>query len=105
MKSLEFKIPPLPLAVGFGVLTWAIDRWLPLHSDRSVIRTAIAAAIFVFSVATLVAAIIGIRRASTTVDPMHPVAASTIVTSGIYRFTRNPMYLAFLLALIAWARL
>jgi protein-S-isoprenylcysteine O-methyltransferase Ste14 len=103
MKILELKIPPLPLAVGFGVLMWAIDRWLLPHSDRSVVRTVIAIALFGFAMAILAAAIIGFRRARTTVDPMHPEAASTIVTSGIYQFTRNPMYLAFLLALIAWA--
>ncbi len=35
MKALELKIPPLPLALGFGVLMWAIDRWSP-RADRSV---------------------------------------------------------------------
>jgi protein-S-isoprenylcysteine O-methyltransferase Ste14 len=103
MKSLELKLPPLPLAVGFGALMWAIERWLPMQSDRSQVRTAIALAIFALAAAIIVTALVGFRKARTTVDPMHPEAASAIVTTGIYRFTRNPMYLGFLLALIAWA--
>jgi protein-S-isoprenylcysteine O-methyltransferase Ste14 len=82
---------------------WAIDRWLPLQSDRSPVRAVIALAIFGFAVAIIITANHGYRKAKTTVDPMHPETASAIVTSGIYRFTRNPMYLGFLLTLIAWA--
>ena len=103
MKALELKIPPLPLAIAFGVLMWAIDRWLPMQAERSLVRTVIAVATFGLAVGILIAAIMGFRKAKTTVDPMHPEAASAIVTTGIYRFTRNPMYLGFLLALIAWA--
>lgn len=103
MKALELKLPPLPLALGFGILMWAIDRWLLVQSDRSVVRTAMALAIFAIALVVLVAAIVSFRKARTTVDPMHPDAASVIVTAGIYRYSRNPMYLAFLLALIAWA--
>jgi len=103
MKTLELRIPPLPLAVGFGVLMWAIDRWLPMHIDRSLVRTVIALVTFGLAVTIVVTAVIGFRRARTTVDPFHPETASTIVTTGIYRMTRNPMYLGFLLALIALA--
>jgi len=103
MKALELKLPPLPLAIGFGVLMWAIDRWLPTQIDRSVIRTAVALTIFGFAVVVVVVAVRGFRKAKTTVDPFHPESASAIVTSGIYRFTRNPMYLGFLLSLIALA--
>lgn len=103
MKSLELKIPPLPLAVGFGVSMWAIDRWPPMHADRSLVRTVIALLIFGFAVIIVITAVIGFRRARTTVDPFHPETASNIVTTGIYRITRNPMYLGFLLALIALA--
>ncbi len=103
MKALELKVPPLPLALGFGVLMWAIDRWLPMQAERSLVRTVIALATLSLAVGILIAAIIGFRKAKTTVDPMHPEAASAIVTAGIYRFTRNPMYLGFLFALISWA--
>ena len=102
-KAMELKVPPLLLALGFGVLMWAIDHWLPMQTHRSLIRTEIALATLGLAVAIVVTAIVGFRKARTTVDPMHPEAASAIVTVGIYRFTRNPMYLGFLLLLIAWA--
>lgn len=43
------------------------------------------------------------RRARTTVNPLKPEKASALVMSGIYRYTRNPMYLGLLLALLGWA--
>jgi protein-S-isoprenylcysteine O-methyltransferase Ste14 len=41
-------------------------------------------------------------QARTTVDPTHPANASTLVTGGVYRFTRNPMYLGDMVMLVAW---
>jgi protein-S-isoprenylcysteine O-methyltransferase Ste14 len=41
------------------------------------------------------------RRARTTVNPLTPDATTALVESGIYRLTRNPMYLGFLLLLLA----
>jgi len=61
------------------------------------------------SLVLLVAGLVGMAgvrafaRAQTTVNPLRPEAASRLVTGGIYRYTRNPMYLALLLALLAWA--
>ena len=45
-----------------------------------------------------IAAFLEFRKARTTVDPHGSV--SSIITSGIYRFTRNPIYLGFLFMLI-----
>ncbi|MCY1553776.1 Phospholipid methyltransferase [compost metagenome] len=42
------------------------------------------------------------RRAKTTVNPTTPGAASALVDSGIYRYSRNPMYLGLLLVLAGW---
>jgi len=60
----------------------------------------------VFVVAALmvgVPAVLGFRRANTTVNPLKPEASTALVTGGVFRWTRNPMYLAMLLLLIAWA--
>jgi len=47
--------------------------------------------------------IVSFRQARTTVNPMKPDTTSSLVVSGIYRWTRNPMYLGFLLVLLGWA--
>ena len=46
--------------------------------------------------------VVSFRRAGTTVNPMTPESSSSLVVSGIYKLTRNPMYLGFLLALLGW---
>lgn len=42
------------------------------------------------------------RRHRTTVNPLRPGKASAVVQDGIYRFTRNPMYVGMALLLTAW---
>lgn len=77
-------------ATQFDVLklaTFDAGTWPP--------RILLLAALAIFVLATL-----AIARARTTVNPVRPDAASSLVVSGIYRFTRNPMYLAFLLILL-----
>ena len=49
------------------------------------------------------AGVVEFVRRKTTVNPVTPGAAAVIVTSGIYRFSRNPMYLGLLLVLMGWA--
>jgi protein-S-isoprenylcysteine O-methyltransferase Ste14 len=50
-----------------------------------------------------VEALVRFRRAKTTVNPLKPEQASALVVGGIYRWTRNPMYLGMLLLLVGWA--
>jgi protein-S-isoprenylcysteine O-methyltransferase Ste14 len=42
-------------------------------------------------------------KANTTVNPTKPENSSQLVTHGIFKYTRNPMYLGFLLCLIGWS--
>ena len=46
---------------------------------------------------------VAFRKYRTTVNPMHPESTTALVTTGIYSFTRNPMYVGLLLVLAAWA--
>ena len=43
------------------------------------------------------------RRASTAIDPVHVDAASNLVTTGIFAYTRSPMYVGITTLLLAWA--
>ncbi len=49
------------------------------------------------------AGVAAFRRERTTVNPLTPGAATSVVSSGVYSRSRNPMYVGFLLALAGWA--
>jgi len=66
-------------------------------------RAVIAGVFFIVSLVIGLPAVLGFHRAKTTVNPLKPEASTALVTGGIYRWTRNPMYLAMLLLLIGWA--
>ncbi|WP_286233991.1 methyltransferase family protein [Thalassotalea sediminis] len=48
-----------------------------------------------------IAGVIAFRKANTTVDPTKPETSARLVNSGVYQYTRNPMYLGFSCWLIA----
>ncbi|WP_052141055.1 methyltransferase family protein [Pseudoalteromonas piratica] len=54
-------------------------------------------------VAIALAGVISFRKASTTVNPLKPETASSLVTSGIFQYTRNPMYLGMAVAILGFA--
>jgi len=51
----------------------------------------------------ILAGVYEFQKAKTTLNPTTPAATSSVVASGIYRVSRNPMYVGFLLALTGWA--
>jgi protein-S-isoprenylcysteine O-methyltransferase Ste14 len=103
VKSLELKVPPVAVVIVLAGLMWGIARLLPALTTFHPAGLAISIALAVIGVGFAIAGVYEFRRARTTVDPREPGKSSAVVTSGIYRFTRNPMYLGFLLLLVAWA--
>lgn len=100
---LELKIPPVLVVLIFGALMWAGAKLAPALSFE--FNRAAVWAIAVGGIGIVVAAlgVIQFRRAKTTVNPLKPDTASTFVASGIFRVTRNPMYLGMLLVVLGWA--
>ena len=103
LEKLELKIPPLVLTVLVAGAMWLLARFTPgLHIAvplKSLWCIAFAGA----AAAIALAAVLSFRAAHTTVDPTRPDSSSHIVSTGVYRWSRNPMYLSFLLGLAAWA--
>lgn len=102
MHSLELRVPPLALVVVAAALM-ALLAWLfPRPALVFPAPYALGGALVGLGAAIAVAGVLAFRRAHTTVNPMTPGASSSVVSTGIYRLTRNPMYLGFLLALAGW---
>src|SRR5690606_26566161 len=93
-------IPPLALVAVCAALMVATDRLMPLDFDFPA-RMMLAALITIAAILFALAAVLAFRRARTTVDPRDPAMASSLVTTGPFRFSRNPMYVAFTAWLLA----
>jgi protein-S-isoprenylcysteine O-methyltransferase Ste14 len=103
MKALELRIPPLALVVLFGAAMWGIGRQFPQADLVIPARPLWIAALVALAFAIATAGVVAFRRHATTVDPRTPEMTTTLVATGIYRRSRNPMYVGFLLLLAGWA--
>jgi protein-S-isoprenylcysteine O-methyltransferase Ste14 len=96
------KIPPLFLMVLFAIAMLLVTA-LPPRSARFSAQIPLAVTLIALSGVLILSAIGGFLRAKTSMNPRQPWHVNSIVTSGIYRLSRNPMYLGFVLLLAAWA--
>lgn len=100
MHWLEHRIPPPVVAVLVAVGMWLLARSWP------VVRFSVPAPFLVGMAVASVGGVISMagahefRRLETTVNPLHPERASKVVTTGIFKHTRNPMYLGIAFVLL-----
>lgn len=97
------RIPPPVFMLVAALVMWALDRFVPLIHWITPPWNRLAA---VFGVAGLVISVTAVARflqRKTTLNPAVPAKASILVTDGVFRISRNPMYLGLVLLLIGWA--
>jgi protein-S-isoprenylcysteine O-methyltransferase Ste14 len=103
MKALELKVPPVAVVLCIGGLMWLASWALPTFGFPIPARHVISLSVALAGLVMGGSGVFSFTRAKTTVNPLKPEAASSLVQSGIYRATRNPMYLGLLLILLGWA--
>ena len=103
MKFLELKIPPLLLMFLFAIAMWLLRDIGIVIDLPATTKTALALMFASAGMFISAAGVVAFRQAKTTVDPTTPEASSNLVSTGIYKFTRNPMYVGFACALIGIA--
>jgi protein-S-isoprenylcysteine O-methyltransferase Ste14 len=81
---------------------WALAAWSPHFRLPLPLAWLLPALIAAAAVGVVTAGVLAIRHWGTTIDPTRPASASHLVTGGVYRITRNPMYLGFSGLLLAW---
>lgn len=101
-QDMETRIPPPVVAILLAAVCWWLDRALAQVRIALPAQTECALVLLALGLACMLSGVLAFRIAKTTVDPMHPERASQLVVSGIYRRSRNPMYLGLLLLLAAW---
>jgi protein-S-isoprenylcysteine O-methyltransferase Ste14 len=103
MATLEHKIPPPAVAALIAAGMWGVAGLGPrLAIARGPVWLAVAVLVTI-GLAFDVLGITAFRASRTTVNPLKPERATALVTGGVYRITRNPMYVGMVFLLLAWA--
>ena len=100
--ALEHKVPPPLIGALCALLMWLICGMPPLTGKPPLLLVP-ALALVVLGLMVEAAGVLSFRRARTTVNPFAPERTVNIVSSGIYRLSRNPMYLGMACILTGWA--
>jgi protein-S-isoprenylcysteine O-methyltransferase Ste14 len=102
MTVLELKLPPVLITVIFALLMWLVSR---LTTDIPMSTGLRLTALLVLTAAGAfvgLAGVLSFRKARTSVNPLSPHSCSSLVVSGVFSISRNPMYLALFLVLLGW---
>ena len=103
MASLEVKVPPPAVALLFGLVMWLASKVFAPVGIPFGARVGVAVVVASLGLTFGCAAMMSFIRARTTMNPTKPSTTSSLVTGGVFRLTRNPMYLSLLLYLLGWA--
>ena len=93
MRWLELKIPPPIVGLLIAALMVLIARHSPVLALPNALRLPLALVLVAIGVLLDLNGVLAFLRARTTVNPLLPANTSAIVATGVYRVTRNPMYL------------
>lgn len=103
MKGLELKIPPPVYALLIATLMWFLNQSVPLIRMLESPANRIGLVIIVLAILVDSSSVYLFFKKRTTINPLKPNNTQGLVTSGLYRYSRNPMYVGLLLILFGFA--
>ncbi len=103
MHFLDHKIPPPAVGLIIAAAMWAAADAGPQFAPAPLLKH--AAVVFLIAAGAVfdLLGLVAFHQSRTTINPLRPERTSALVTGGIYRITRNPMYVGMALFLLAWA--
>ena len=96
---LKNKIPPPIVTLVFAALIYFSSEWSP--SIVFLGQNLISLFLMMLGFLVLLIAISAFIKLKTTINPLKPEAATSLITTGIFKLSRNPMYLGMLLLIIS----
>src|SRR5579859_3758258 len=102
MPILDLKVPPGVVVVVMATLMWLASSALPAFGFVLPAQRLYAVILVVAGAVMIASGVASFKRARTTINPMKPGSSSSLVVSGVYAVTRNPMYLGLLLVITGW---
>ena len=103
MNALELKVPPVAQVIITAAVMYGVSRVIPSLQFYFEGTNTLAIGLSVIGLGSGIMGVAQFKKAQTTVNPHTPEKSTNLVTSGIYQYTRNPMYLGLVLILLGWA--
>ncbi|WP_201629061.1 methyltransferase family protein [Psychrobacter maritimus] len=103
MNALALKVPPVAQVIITAAAMYGVSKMVPALTFSLNGSTALAVGLGVMGMSLGVMGVTQFKKAQTTPNPQALEKVSSLVTSGIYRYSRNPMYLGLVLILLGWA--
>jgi len=95
-------IPPAVVLMLFAALMWYVALNFPFFTMGVVLHSAIPISMGLLGLFLILISSISFLRRKTTLNPLRPELASTLIKTGIYQYSRNPIYVGFVLILLGW---
>ena len=95
------KIPPPIVTLVFGLLIYFTRNYFPSYENISFVLNVLSIVLFIGGITITGTAIAAFKNHQTTVNPINIEKATSLVTSGIFTISRNPMYLGMFIILLA----
>jgi protein-S-isoprenylcysteine O-methyltransferase Ste14 len=102
MNFLENKVPPPALVILIGLVMYFASMFITSEAPQPLLQWSAITVLLGFGGYFGIQAIGLFKRSETTIDPVRIHRASSLVTTGVYQITRNPMYVGLTLILCAW---
>jgi len=100
---MELKVPPALIFLCFGLMMSLLAKFLPIGYFDFFGRLLLIKILVGFSVTIALLALFQYKKASKSIGSTKSDKASSLVVGGIFKFSRNPIYLSLLLMLLALA--
>ena len=100
-NNMNNKIPPPIVTLFFGLCIYLSRPYFPEFSNS--VLNSLSIISFVVGIFVFAAAVSSFKKQKTTVNPISIENASSLVVSGIFKYSRNPMYLGMSFVLLGLA--
>lgn len=96
------RFPPVFQIMFGGIISWGMAMIVPQAAFSIPMIKYVGFGLVAVGAVILIASVFKFSQEKTTINPLDPDQASELVISGLYRFTRNPMYLGLALMLLGY---
>ncbi len=103
MNALALKVPPVAQVIITAAAMYGVSKMVPALTFSLNGSTALAVALGLMGLSLSIMGVTQFRIAQTTPNPQALELVSSLVTSGVYQYSRNPMYVGLVLILLGWA--